>query len=117
MLTGEHAVRAVCGVVLRFFLTRAWRDEPTCEWADATDIEFQLAYEEALFDRDARGATVLRPNPRRVQLALDAFAGPGSFFWCDGGDGAGVMTTNGKAPDDCGLTPAAVRTSLAGGAS
>ncbi|MFE6778597.1 hypothetical protein [Streptomyces sp. NPDC057702] len=109
VLTGEHTVRTVSGGVLRFFLADAWWDDPGCEWTPATDVEFQLAYEMSLFDQALVGRGRLGPNAGRVQVGLDALAGAGSFFWSDGDGDAGIMTTNGKAPEDCGLGLADVR--------
>ncbi|MFI2029902.1 hypothetical protein [Streptomyces buecherae] len=118
VLTGQHTVRTVSGAVLRFFLADASRPESgAARWKPVADIEFQLAYEASLFAREPNGTAALRPNTQRVQLALDALAGPGSFFWSDGGAEAGVMTTNGKTPDACGLVPAALPAHASGGAS
>ncbi|GAA4685698.1 hypothetical protein [Streptomyces youssoufiensis] len=118
VLTGQHTVRTVSGAVLRFFLADALPLDPAAaRWKPVADVEFQLAYEASLFTRDPNGTAALRPNTQRVQLALDALAGPGSFFWSDGGAEAGVMTTNGKTPDACGLVPAAVSARALGGAS
>ncbi len=106
VLTGQHTVRTVAGVVLRFFLADARLSDPACGWEAVTDAEFQYAYEAVLFDREPpdRGEPgPHHPNPERVQVTLDALAGPGSFCWVDGCVDAGIMTTNGKAPADCGL--------------
>ncbi|QKW50003.1 hypothetical protein [Streptomyces buecherae] len=118
VLTGQHTVRTVSGAVLRFFLADALSLDPAAaRWKPVTDVEFQLAYEASLFAKDPDGSAALRPNTRRVQLTLDALAGPGGFFWSDGGAEAGVMTTNGKTPDACGLAPATVPAHASGGAS
>lgn len=113
VLTGQHTVRTVAGVVLRFFLADARLSDPTCGWEAVTDAEFQYAYEASLFDRESpdqgRPGSNPRANPDRVQVTLDALAGPGSFCWLDGCVDAGIMTTNGKAPVDCGLGPTDVR--------
>ncbi|MBB5935233.1 hypothetical protein [Streptomyces zagrosensis] len=107
VLTGQHTVRTVQGTVLRFFLANANantdRSDPVNGWEPATDVEFQQAYEGALFDPKALAEGELRTNPHRIQLPLDALAGAGGFFWSDGADAAGIMTTNGKTPSDCGL--------------
>ncbi|MFF5716721.1 hypothetical protein [Streptomyces buecherae] len=102
MLTGQHTVRTALGCVLRFFLADAGCDAGP-RWRPVSDCAFQHAYELSLFDPAGLAAGDLRPNAHRVQLALDALTGPGSFLWSDGADAAGVMTTNGKAPEDCGL--------------
>ncbi|QKW50234.1 hypothetical protein [Streptomyces buecherae] len=102
MLTGQHTVRTALGCVLRFFLADTGRDAGG-GWRPVSDCAFQHAYELSLFDPAGLAAGDLRPNAHRVQLALDAPTGPGSFLWSDGADAAGVMTTNGKAPEDCGL--------------
>ncbi|MBB5939888.1 hypothetical protein [Streptomyces zagrosensis] len=112
VLTGQHTVRTTDGTVLRFFLAsaaaRAEADagpsDPACGWEHATDFEFQRAYEDAQFDPQALASGELRPNVHRRQLPLDALAGPGGFFWSDGADEAGIMTTNGLAPGECGLS-------------
>ncbi|WP_217189001.1 hypothetical protein [Streptomyces buecherae] len=105
VLTGQHTVRTVAGVVLRFFLDDARLSDPACGWEAVTDAEFQYAYEASLFDRKSpdQGRPGPHPNPDRVQVTLDGIAGPGSFCWVDGLADAGIMTTNGKAPVDCGL--------------
>ncbi|MBB5936287.1 hypothetical protein [Streptomyces zagrosensis] len=103
VLTGQHTVRTVQGAVLRFFLANAGRAETADAWEPVSDIDFQHAYENALFDPKALASDELRTNPHRIQLPLDALAGTGGFFWADGADAAGVMTTNGKTPSDCGL--------------
>ncbi|MBB5937915.1 hypothetical protein [Streptomyces zagrosensis] len=123
VLTGQHTVRTVQGTVLRFFLADTGsasnastdastdtatdadtsRSEPACRWKPATDIDFQHAYENALFDPKALADGELRSNTHRIQLPLDALAGAGGFFWSDGADGAGIMTTNGASPSECGL--------------
>ncbi|MBC3984267.1 hypothetical protein H8N01_17260 [Streptomyces sp. AC536] len=103
VLTGEHEVRTSEGAVLRFFLARGPLANPDTVWERATDAEFQHAYELALFDPQGLDAQLLLPNPHRMQLALDALMGPGSFFWSDGADVSGVLTTNGKAPEECGF--------------
>ncbi|MFD4994822.1 hypothetical protein [Streptomyces buecherae] len=118
VLTGQHTVRTVSGAVLRFFLADAVPLDPAAaRWKPVADVEFQLAYEASLFAKESNGSAALRPNTQRVQLTLDALAGPGSFFWSDGDAEAGVMTTNGKTPDACGLAPAAVPAHASGGAS
>ncbi|WEV26968.1 hypothetical protein OYE22_18490 [Streptomyces sp. 71268] len=103
VLTGQHTVRTVAGVVLRFFLADARLSDPACGWEAVTDAEFQYAYEASLFDREPPDQGRPVPNPERVQVTLDALVGPGSFCWVDGCVDAGIMTTNGKAPVDCGL--------------
>ncbi|GAA4662343.1 hypothetical protein [Streptomyces youssoufiensis] len=117
VLTGEHEVRTSEGAVLRFFLARGPLADPGTAWERATDAEFQHAYELALFDPRGLDAQLLLPNPRRVQLALDALAGTGSFFWSDGADVSGVLTTNGKAPEECGLDLAALQAGTTGDAT
>ncbi|MBB5936195.1 hypothetical protein [Streptomyces zagrosensis] len=131
-LTGQHAVRLSNGATLRFFLadasthaevgtgtgtstsTSTNASDPVCGWEQVTDIEFQLAYETALFDPDELEHGNLRPNPHRVQLTLDALAGPGAFCWLDGADKAGLMTNNGKTPEECGLDLAEIRRNTEG---
>ncbi|MBB5936726.1 hypothetical protein [Streptomyces zagrosensis] len=103
VLTWQHTVRVADGTVLRFFLTDADPCEPAMGWKPATDIEFQHAYENALFDPKALAAGELCANTHRIQIPLDALAGTGGFFWSDGAHTAGIMTTNGKAPEDCEL--------------
>ncbi|MEU3958285.1 hypothetical protein AB0F42_00325 [Streptomyces buecherae] len=122
VLTGEHEVRTSEGVVLRFFLARGPLAGPDTAWEQVTEAEFQHAYELALFDPQGLDAQLLLPNPHRMQLALDALMGPGSFFWSDGAAVSGVLTTNGKAPEECGLGLAALQANAgasgdAGGAS
>ncbi|MFF5719793.1 hypothetical protein [Streptomyces buecherae] len=111
VLTGEHEVRTSEGAVLRFFLARGSLADAGLVWEHATDVEFQHAYELALFDPHGLDAQLLLPNPHRMQLALDALMGPGSFFWSDGADVSGVLTTNGKAPEECGFGLATVQSS------
>lgn len=103
ILTGQHTVRPVEGGVLRFFLADGPLSDTRTQWAPVTDVEFQHAYELAQFDPAGLKAGTLRANPHRMQLALDALIGTGGFFWSDGFQMAGVMTANGKAPQDCGL--------------
>ncbi|MFT2017418.1 hypothetical protein ACMA1D_16500 [Streptomyces sp. 796.1] len=110
VLTGQHAVQLAEGTVLRFFLAQGDEAGGAGEWGAVSDAEFQYAYEMALFDPAGIAVGELRPNARRVQVPLDAVVGVGGFFWSDGGAGdggaggsAGVMTTNGKTPQDCGL--------------
>ncbi|MFD4998890.1 hypothetical protein [Streptomyces buecherae] len=79
-----------------------------------SDCAFQHAYEVSLFDPIGLDSGELRPNARSVRLALDALTGPGSFLWSDGADAAGVMTTNGKAPEDCGLNVGEWRRGMGG---
>ncbi|MBB5938212.1 hypothetical protein [Streptomyces zagrosensis] len=109
VLTGRHEVITVSGIVLRFFLADAELSDPDCGWEPACDWDFQRAYENALFDPEAMERGDLRTNTSRIQFALDALAGPGSYFWSDGGAKAGIMTTNGKTPEDCGLGLATAR--------
>ncbi len=109
VLTGRHEVTTVSGAVLRFFLAEARLSDATCVSEPVCDWDFQHAYEESLFDREAMERGDLRANSDHIQVALDALAGPGSYFWSDGGAKAGVMTTNGKTPEDCGLGLAEVR--------
>ncbi|MBB5940140.1 hypothetical protein [Streptomyces zagrosensis] len=103
VLTGQHTVRTVQGTVLRFFLADAAPSDLAIGWKPVADIEFQHAYENALFDPRGLESGELRANTHRIQLALDAIAGPGGFFWSDGARTAGVMTTNGMTPEECGL--------------
>ncbi|MBB5933639.1 hypothetical protein [Streptomyces zagrosensis] len=109
VLTGHHTVRTADGTVLRFFLGRARAQahanlsHPTCGWEPVADFEFQHAYENALFDPQGLKSGELRANAHRIQLPLDALAGAGGFFWSDGADEAGIMTTNGNTPGECGL--------------
>ncbi|MFE6778343.1 hypothetical protein [Streptomyces sp. NPDC057702] len=114
VLTGEHAVRTVRGCVLRFFLAGPGAAGPDAGWVPVTDRDFQYAYELSLFDPGGLDRGDLRPNARRARLALDALAGAGAFFWSDGADTAGVMTTDGRAPEECGLDLAALRRSAGG---
>ncbi|WEV26392.1 hypothetical protein OYE22_15190 [Streptomyces sp. 71268] len=116
VLTGDHEVRTSEGAVLRFFLARGPPAEPDTAWERATDAEFQHAYELSLCDPRGLDTQFLLPNPRRVQVTLDALAGTGSFFWSDGADVAGVLTTNGKAPEECGLDLAALQAGTTGDA-
>ncbi|MER0243318.1 hypothetical protein AAHZ94_15075 [Streptomyces sp. HSW2009] len=110
VLTGQHAVQLAEGTVLRFFLARGDEVGGPGEWGAVTDAEFQYAYEIALFDPAGIAVGELRPNARRVHVPLDSVVGVGGFLWADGaadaggsGGSAGVMTTNGKTPQDCGL--------------
>ncbi|MFE6777137.1 hypothetical protein [Streptomyces sp. NPDC057702] len=103
VLTGHHEVRTASGAVLRFFLADVDLSDPACVWRPALDWDFQHAYENSLFDREAMERGDLRANSRHVQVALDALAGPGGYFWSDGEAHSGVMTTNGQTPDACGL--------------
>ncbi|MBB5934318.1 hypothetical protein [Streptomyces zagrosensis] len=109
VLTGHHTVHTANGPVLRFFLAGADLSGTAWGWVPVTDAVFQHAYEEALFDPRASEPGEVRSNVYRVQLPLDALAGHGGFFWSDGAQVAGVMTTNGKAPEQCGLGPAGPR--------
>ncbi|MFE6778536.1 hypothetical protein [Streptomyces sp. NPDC057702] len=117
VLTGEHEIHTVAGVVLRFFLADPVRVAADGGWRPVSDREFQLAYENSLFDMDAARRNEIRPNARHVQLTLDAVAGPGGYFWSDGQAEAGVMTANGKTPAECGfrMPEAWGRTSGGGG--
>ncbi|MFT2018734.1 hypothetical protein ACMA1D_23250 [Streptomyces sp. 796.1] len=104
MLTGEHEIHTAAGIVLRFFI--ADRVRPGAgggAWRPVSDREFQLAYENSLFDMEAARRNEIRPNARHVQLALDTLVGTGGYFWSDGRAEAGVMTVNGKTPDECGF--------------
>ncbi|WEV25815.1 hypothetical protein OYE22_11865 [Streptomyces sp. 71268] len=103
VLTGEHEIHTVAGVVLRFFLADGGRNGLEDGWRAVTDREFQFAYENSLFDMEAAKRKEIRPNTRYVQLTLDALAGAGAYFWSDGYGAAGVMTANGKTPEECGF--------------
>ncbi|MFE6776413.1 hypothetical protein [Streptomyces sp. NPDC057702] len=109
VLTGEHEVRTAQGVVLRFFLADGPLAAPGARWMRASDVEFQYAYELAQFDEGERAGDGVRPNPDWFQVALDALVGAGGFFWSDGAAASGVLTTNGKAPEECGLNLGALR--------
>ncbi|MER0245711.1 hypothetical protein AAHZ94_27795 [Streptomyces sp. HSW2009] len=118
VLTGEHEIHTVAGVVLRFFLAEEVRPGETAAWRPVSDREFQLAYENSLFDMDAALRNEIRPNARHVQRAVDDLAGTGGYLWSDGGAEVGVMTANGKSPEECGLDLAEVweNAGLEGGA-
>ncbi|MFE6777253.1 hypothetical protein [Streptomyces sp. NPDC057702] len=103
VLTGEHEVRTAQGVVLRFFLANGPLAAPGARWMRASDVEFQYAYEVAQFDPRAHAEHTVRRNPGWFQVGLDALVGAGGFFWSDGAGVSGVLTTNGKAPGECGL--------------
>lgn len=113
-LTGRHAVLLRSGTVLRFFLAGSKASDSVGGWTAATHTEFQHAYEISLFDSDELKRGRLRPNPRRVCLALDAQAGTGSFYWSDGSGAAGIMTANGRTPKECGLCFAETRRNSGG---
>ncbi|WP_217146625.1 MULTISPECIES: hypothetical protein [Streptomyces] len=103
VLTGEHEIHTVAGVVLRFFLAECGRNGLGGGWRAVSDREFQCAYENSLFDMEAAKKNEIRPNARHVQLTLDSLAGAGAYFWSDGYEAAGVMTANGKTPEECGF--------------
>ncbi|WEV25714.1 hypothetical protein OYE22_11260 [Streptomyces sp. 71268] len=84
VLTGRHEVTTVSGAVLRFFIAEAKLSDATCVWEAVCDWDFQHAYEESLFDREAMERGDLRANSDHIQVALDALAGPGSYFWRTG---------------------------------
>ncbi|MBB5937334.1 hypothetical protein [Streptomyces zagrosensis] len=114
ILTGQHTVRLGDGTALRFFLAGAAPLAPACGWQPVTDVDFQLAYEAALFEAKGLADGVLRSNANRVQLTLDTLAGPGGFYWSDGADAAGIMTTNGHTPEACGFDLTEIRRSSGG---
>ncbi|GAA4691780.1 hypothetical protein [Streptomyces youssoufiensis] len=86
---GTHRV-IVKGVALRFFL------RADGGWAPATDVDFQRAYELALFDPDALRKDVLCPNARRVEHTTVE-----GWFWSNGCHSAGLCTFDDRSPEEC----------------
>ncbi|MFE6778246.1 hypothetical protein [Streptomyces sp. NPDC057702] len=86
---GAHRV-VVRGVALRFFL----RTDDV--WAPVTDLDFQHAYELALFDPDALRQDVLCPNARRFECNTVV-----GWYWSDGCGSSGLCTFDDRTPDEC----------------
>ncbi|MFI2030798.1 hypothetical protein [Streptomyces buecherae] len=101
---GAHRV-IVRGVALRFFLrtdrssdTHNANDtsKPDSAWAPVTDVDFQHAYELALFDPDALRVEVLCPNARRVEHTTAE-----GWLWSDGCGSMGLCTFDDRTPEEC----------------